>query len=221
MDCNKLTSAYAPKKRLTVAILISIAFHLLAISWLVITTPKLLTPKTNNKSIKSYIYHPINKSVDEISISPKKDIKTEKVNKTVHTETKENKTASTKVSNIEEVTATSPLKKTAKGDNTKNSFVDTAKILNDLVHKQTLNAQNNGALESYQQYRQQKNSIPRSHTKFNQLPVPKAAKVTIKCDNGFAKGLTILSGLMGGSINCEKYTGHQKHIDKRLKKMGK
>lgn len=99
--------------------------------------------------------------------------------------------------------------------------INTADLLNNLATANIQNIEKSSALTSYNEFQQKKHFIPRSRNKFNQLPQPKAQKIAIKCNNTFTQGLTILSGLMGGTIQCEKFSNSQKYIDKRLKRMGK
>ena len=58
------------------------------------------------------------------------------------------------------------------------------------------------AKEYYKAFVESKNFIPRSTTKFKQLPEAKAVDVKINCDSAFNKGVKIISGLLGGSIKC-------------------
>ncbi|MEW6989141.1 hypothetical protein AADZ91_00515 [Colwelliaceae bacterium 6441] len=79
---------------------------------------------------------------------------------------------------------------------------------------------NDSANMNYQQFITDKNTIAVSKSKFNQLPEAKARKVEVDCSNTFNKGITMLSGLLGGSIKCNSFNGSQQYIDARLKKMG-
>ena len=75
--------------------------------------------------------------------------------------------------------------------------------------------------QHYQDYIKAKNAIPRSTTKFNEIPQAKAKTVNVNCKSTLNKGVMILSNLLGGSVKCSNFNGSQKFIDARLEKMGK
>lgn len=108
---------------------------------------------------------------------------------------------------------------TAKAQNDKRNAIDLSldKLSKQLIDK----AMKQGAIESYKEYVEEKNTIPKSTTRLNQLPEPKAVEVNVNCDNALSKGLTVISGLMGGTIRCNINKDFQKYIDARLEKMGK
>ena len=70
-----------------------------------------------------------------------------------------------------------------------NTTINTAAILQHLASQKYSDAQKSSAKDSYQSYQQQKNYIPPSKTKFNQLPEAKAKEVRVNCDNNFVVGL--------------------------------
>jgi len=75
--------------------------------------------------------------------------------------------------------------------------------------------------DSLQQYLDNKHYIPPSKTRFQQLPEAKAKKLEVNCNTTLFKGLTILGGLLGGSIKCNSFNGSQQYIGDRLEKLGK
>lgn len=77
------------------------------------------------------------------------------------------------------------------------------------------------AKQAYKEYIANKNFIPRSTTKFNKLPEAKAVNIEVNCNSAVNKSLSVLSGLLGGSIKCTSFNGSQKFIDARLEKLGK
>jgi DNA mismatch repair ATPase MutL len=74
--------------------------------------------------------------------------------------------------------------------------------------------------EAYQAFVKNKNFIPQSTTKYNQIPEAKAVDIKVNCNNAFNKSMTVISGLLGGTIKCNSFNGSQKHIDARLEKLG-
>jgi hypothetical protein len=98
------------------------------------------------------------------------------------------------------------------------SSLDALQSLREKIYLQKIDQ---GAKEHYQAFIESKKILPRSTTKLNQLPEAKAVEIKVDCSNTFNKGLKIISGMLGGSIKCNRFNGSQKFIDARLEKMGK
>ncbi len=79
-------------------------------------------------------------------------------------------------------------------------------------------AQEHANNDSYNQYLTDKNTIARSTTKFNQLPEAKAKIKEVDCNaNVLNTAVTLLSGLLGGSIRCNNMPNLKAFLKKRAK----
>jgi len=97
------------------------------------------------------------------------------------------------------------------------SSSNTLQSLREKIDKESYKQQSKAAYESFVR---SKNSLARSTTKFEQLPEAKAVEVNVSCNNTLNKSITIMSGLLGGTIKCNSFNESQKHIDRRLDKLG-
>jgi len=79
-------------------------------------------------------------------------------------------------------------------------------------------AQEHANNDSYNQYLTDKNTIGPSITKFNQLPEAKAKIKEVDCNaNVLNTTVTLLSGLLGGSIRCNSMPNLKAFLKKRAK----
>lgn len=102
--------------------------------------------------------------------------------------------------------------------NTKHQF-DAFSSLAKLSQQQDSYAMNASMNDHNQQREKDKNTIKKSINLYGKVPEAKAKKLEVNCQNAMLKGLSILGGLMGGSIKCNSYNGADKYINARLKKM--
>ena len=86
---------------------------------------------------------------------------------------------------------------------------DAHQALQSLKSKITQQSYEQSAQQHYQDFIAAKNAIPRSITKVDEIPEAKAVAVNVNCNSTFNKGITILSGLLGGSVKCASYHGSQ------------
>jgi len=76
--------------------------------------------------------------------------------------------------------------------------------------------------DSFEQYLTEKNTIAPSITKFNQLPKAGAKVREVDCNaSSLNSAVTAISGLLGGSVQCNSMPNLKPFLEKRLNQRGK